>query len=279
MKSNNGIKIFLDGIEQTVYYGSIGTYDGMRNGTAPLNIGSVNLNAEFKNVKLFNRKLSQLEVSAYSFSTVNYADIGATNVSLSGSILTIGKRYRILAAGGSFANVGATNNNVGTEFIATGTTPTIAANVLQIGCVLNLSNASFNSVKWGDINGNNHYADLTNCLVVNEGFTKNTSLQYTGITGNSTFIIPKNYYIESIYIKNTTANVITGGIKIGTSSGGTQVISALAITGSYNDITEDSSVILKKFFSDTADTTLYIQAVTSWNSANINVNITLRRAV
>ena len=38
--------------------------------------------------------------------------------------LTAGRKYRITSAGGTFTGVGAADNNVGTEFVATGTTPT-----------------------------------------------------------------------------------------------------------------------------------------------------------
>ena len=38
--------------------------------------------------------------------------------------LVVGEKYKIRTAGGNWTNVGADDNNVGTEFVATGTTPT-----------------------------------------------------------------------------------------------------------------------------------------------------------
>lgn len=277
-------KLIIDGIEDVTASKS-GTFPtGTLTNTGLQYFGSLPSTfhaTEIKNVEHFNYALTISEMQQAMYSSLPFSMIGANNTILTSGTLTIGKMYKIMSAGGTFTNLGASNNNVGTEFVATGTTPTAwgTGTLMQVGCVLNLANTSFNTLKWADISGNNNYADITNGQVVNDEYIKNTKLQYFKITGNSTVVIPKNYYIESIHIKNTTANAITGGIKIGTSSGGTQVISALAIAGNYNDVTEDSSVILKKFFSDTADTTLFLQAVTAWNSANINVTINLRKAV
>lgn len=42
---------------------------------------------------------------------------------LSGGAIVVGRPYEITGGGGSFTNVGAANNNVGTRFVATGTAP------------------------------------------------------------------------------------------------------------------------------------------------------------
>jgi len=47
--------------------------------------------------------------------------------------LTTGQWYKIVEAGGSFANVGASSDEVGTIFKATGTTPTTAKKCVQVG--------------------------------------------------------------------------------------------------------------------------------------------------
>lgn len=148
--------------------------------------------------------------------------------------------------------------------------------ITQIGNVFDLNEKTVNQIKWND-SLNRMYADLINCETINLPTNYQATLPYNGITGNSTVVIPKGYMIEAIYVKNTTANAITGGIKLGTTSGGTEVISALAIGANYNDAIDNSSVILKKFFSDTANTTLYLQAVTAWNGASLNWMIVCRR--
>lgn len=89
---------------------------------------------------------------------------------------------------------------------------------------------------------------------------------------NTTATVAKNAEIKRITIVNTTANAVTGGIKIGTTSGGTEVVVAQAVGANELVVIADAS-ILKRLFSTTASTTLYIQAVTSWNSASLNIYI------
>jgi len=99
--------------------------------------------------------------------------------------------------------------------------------------------------------------------------------ELTTLTTNTTYSVPAGMSIESIIFENTTANAVTGGIKIGTTSGGTEVILAKAV-GS-NEITQvTSSELLRSVFSSTVATTLHIQAVTSWNSASVRMYLKLK---
>jgi len=93
------------------------------------------------------------------------------------------------------------------------------------------------------------------------------------ISADSTIVIPSNMAIAAICLRNTTGNAVTGGIKIGTTNGGTEVLSATAIGGNFIDVVETN--LAKRWFSTTADTTLYIQAVTGWNSAVLEFTICL----
>lgn len=96
------------------------------------------------------------------------------------------------------------------------------------------------------------------------------------VTGNSTVTIPAGYSILQIIFENTTGNPIIGGLKIGTTDGGTDVVAAYAVgANSLNRVADVS--ILKAGFSKTVDTALYIQAVTLWNSASINLHFVLRK--
>ncbi len=106
--------------------------------------------------------------------------------------------------------------------------------------------------------------------------TRDKNLKLSAATSNGTLTIPAGYALESIIVENTTANAITGGIKIGTSSGGTQVVTAQAVAGSALLKVAAADISLG-VFSTSADQILYIQAVTSWNSASINVWMTIRR--
>ena|SRR5882672_6641549 len=93
---------------------------------------------------------------------------------------------------------------------------------------------------------------------------------------NTTVVIPAGYAIISLTIQNTNANPVTGGVKIGTTSGATDVAVAIAVAGNAIIGVPDATV-LKKLFSMSADQTLFIQTVTLWNAAVVNFQFILSR--
>jgi len=109
-----------------------------------------------------------------------------------------------------------------------------------------------------------------------ESYVKQTDL--LSITANTTISIPAGYYIVDIIIRNTTGNSIVGGVRVGTTDGGADVVLALIVGGSSIQAIPDAQ-ILKRVFSVSGATTLYIQAVTLWNSASINLHFILKKFV
>jgi hypothetical protein len=106
------------------------------------------------------------------------------------------------------------------------------------------------------------------------------SISATAVVANGALTpdIPAGYAIERVYVVNTTANAVTGGISIGTSALGSDVVVALAVPANSFALIPLASV-LKNVFSTSASQTLFISAVGSWNSASINVVVKLQRAV
>jgi len=95
-------------------------------------------------------------------------------------------------------------------------------------------------------------------------------LQLTGVVANSTFTVPAGYRISFVDIVNTTANAVTGGLHLGTAALGTQVLNAHTIDANASLSVE---TLLKRFF--TAEQIVYISAHTAWNSASLNITVTL----
>lgn len=95
------------------------------------------------------------------------------------------------------------------------------------------------------------------------------------LTANSTFTVPARMTIESIVYENTTANAVTGGVRIGTTNGGAEVVVAQAIGANAVGQITDANILLR-FFSSTVQQILYIQAVTAWNSASVKFYIKLK---
>lgn len=273
--------LVIDGIVDTTAVFS-GAYPNLtKTNSGLLYVGGVNGSNhenEVKAYRFFNRALTTTEAIFYTYNSLLFADTKANNTTLSSGTLIIGKRYRVLTAGTGIVINGSTKT-AGTEIIATSTAVTWnSGTVVQIGCTVDCDQTTMNPIKWND-KSNSAYFDIINAETINLPPDFSCNIPYTGITGNSSFVIPAGYSINRIYIKNTTANAVTGGIKIGTTAGGTDVVNNLAITANYNNIIEDTSVVLKQFFSDTANTTLYIQAISAWNSASLNIVVICRRVI
>lgn len=94
---------------------------------------------------------------------------------------------------------------------------------------------------------------------------------------DATLVVPAAFAIRNAFIRNKTANVVTGGIRIGTTNGGSEVIGATPI-GANALVHIPTASLLLIWFSVVADTTLYFQAVTAWNSASLDVVLTLDKA-
>jgi len=109
---------------------------------------------------------------------------------------------------------------------------------------------------------------------INQQVTQPLTVPY--VTADATVSIPAGYKIDSLVIENTTANAVTGGIKIGTTNGGTEVAAAIAV-GANALLQVTDAELLKRLFSMSTATTLYLQDVTAWNSASLNFYFTLRK--
>lgn len=96
------------------------------------------------------------------------------------------------------------------------------------------------------------------------------------VVANTSFVVPAGYAIDMICLVNTTANAVTGGVKLGTTSGATDVIIALAV-GANAVLAVLDATILKRLFSQTVDQTLFLQTVTLWNSASVDFSISMHK--
>jgi hypothetical protein len=82
-------------------------------------------------------------------------------------------------------------------------------------------------------------------------------------------VIPQGAVVRKIFIRNKTANAVTGGIKIGTTVGGVDVVTAQALAA--NAVVSVTPLI--DAINTAAVRTLYIDAVTAWNSASVDVAV------
>lgn len=109
------------------------------------------------------------------------------------------------------------------------------------------------------------------------GSSEGTILFTTGVIASGTTdmvigSIPPGMYIQEITYSNAIASAVTGGISIGTTANGTDVVAAQTVGSSALTFTPSAS-ILKQVFSTTAATPLHAAAVTSWNGANVTITV------
>jgi|SRR6185312_13913745 len=82
--------------------------------------------------------------------------------------------------------------------------------------------------------------------------------------------IPANAVLRAIYINNTTANAVTGGVDIGTTAGGADIIAAQAVAANAK-VVINPGALLVQWFSTSAAQQIFVTAHTAWNSASLNV--------
>lgn len=174
-----------------------------------------------------------------------------------------------LAAQGTYAtvNIGGDNNVVVNNVFRGPATGGLNLPIYDILQAANTTNTVANNETVAGASVGGHFRCGDNAITKSGVVNIN---RRTAITAASSFVVPASHLLEHITIQNTTANAITGGLKFGTTVGGTDVVVSIAIpANSYVSI--PTSDILKVLYSVSSDTTIYFDAVTSWNSASIRL--------
>jgi hypothetical protein len=91
-----------------------------------------------------------------------------------------------------------------------------------------------------------------------------------GLSADGTVTLPKYAMVDRVIIRNRTANAVTGGVDVGTTAGGGEIVAALAVGA--NAVARKNVVSENGLgFSKSAGVPLYITAVTAWASAVLDV--------
>lgn len=96
------------------------------------------------------------------------------------------------------------------------------------------------------------------------------SLKNAAAAGN--LFLPANAVVREVIVRNTTANAITGGLKFGTTSGGTDVAAALAVGANSIALLTDA-LLLKRSFTQAATQQIFFDAVVAWNNASVTIDV------
>lgn len=156
-------------------------------------------------------------------------------------------------------------------------------------CAPEVSGAARSPRQFVNPNGGTYGLNSSGCAymaLADIGYAKSQGFNYgpnggsivfnTGVaTGTTDFVIgsvPANAYVQQIIYSNSVAAAVTGGVSIGTTANGVDVVAAQAV-GSTALVNTANASILKQVFSTTAPTPLHAAAVTAWNSTNVTITV------
>jgi hypothetical protein len=116
---------------------------------------------------------------------------------------------------------------------------------------------------------------------LSQGYTQSSSessiIFTTGVAAGTTdFVIgtlPPKALIKQIVFSNAIAAAVTGGISIGTTANGTQVVAAQAVGASTDAAVASYAIVLPVPFTTGLGGALHMAAVTAWNGANVTVTV------
>lgn len=101
-------------------------------------------------------------------------------------------------------------------------------------------------------------------------------LALNAVVAPATAVVPAGYRIAAIDIVNTVAAAVTGGVKIGTTEAGDDVVAAQAV-GASALVSIADAAILQRLFSTSVPQTLYIDAVTDFTTASLDIRVLLEQ--
>ena len=187
------------------------------------------------------------------------------NIYISGMVITLVSTpsWSAYFAGTSFGYV----ECIGTSFVGSGTGPKF---ICHFNGVIRSGTSSVGDLPGLTMPGSSPGVANLGGLFDAYGASPSRKITISAQTAAFTLTLPANCRINAIVFSNNNANAVTGGLKVGSTLGGSDVVAAQAVAG--NAFVD--STVLSRLFSATVDQTLYVDAVTAWNSANVTMTMT-----
>jgi hypothetical protein len=102
----------------------------------------------------------------------------------------------------------------------------------------------------------------------------NTGVQAGGTnTTNFTMPMPAKTYIQQIIFSNAVAAAVAGGVSVGTTANGTNIVAAQAVGASTDVAVAQAAILLPVPVTTGLAYTLNFAAVTGWNGANVTITV------
>jgi hypothetical protein len=153
--------------------------------------------------------------------------------------------------------------------------------ITQIGCVAEYLPSGVGHGMWLDGSGNELHGSVSGATAIGIGSNHREKYVDLTVTGDTSFALPKGYRVAAITTKETAGNTLGGGMDVGTTNGGGEVVAAHAITASTTAI---ATIVASGSIGGThttADDTLYITDAdgTGWDSASVEVRVEMERLI
>ena len=149
--------------------------------------------------------------------------------------------------------------------------------VTQIGCVLNLNPEGIGHNQWQDSSSNQLVGDVSGPIPTNLTVDAQETYLDLTMTGDTSFTLPMGYQVKSIIFVSDGA--IGGGLDVGTTDGGGELVAAETIGGAVTVLaTLIDAVTIGATFT-TADDTLYVTDAdgTGWDGASVELRVQMQR--
>lgn len=145
----------------------------------------------------------------------------------------------------------------------------------HLGCVLQLESDGVGHSQWLDNSGNELHSTVSGAIPLNLPTDHQEKYIDLAVTGDSTFVLPAGYLITAIVL--TSDGAIGGGIDVGITNGGGEIVAAEAIAGAGTVL---CTLVAGANYNLTGDDdTIYITDAdgTGWDSATVAVRVEMRR--
>lgn len=114
---------------------------------------------------------------------------------------------------------------------------------------------------------------MTTATVFNSGqplVSRRTNLR--GIAANTTFVLKAGRSLRRIIGASRGTTAVTGGIRIGTATGGSQVLAAQPVpaVGTAGEVFDVNLLAIPVLLTDQV---LYVEAVTAWNGGIVDLSV------
>ena len=152
--------------------------------------------------------------------------------------------------------------------------------VTQIGQVAGYEPSGFGHSQALDVSGNENHGTVTGPLLFGHPANHREKFIDLTVTGNGSTTLPQGYKITSIIAVETAGNALTGGLDVGLSTNGVEIVSGMAIgANAIVNCTLVATGVLGGTFT-TADDTIYYSDGNddaNWDSAVIDITVSMER--